>query len=762
MAKSFLDREKETEKFVGALHATCKLVFVEGETGTGKSMLLNQFRQLADRDQIPNKMVNFRGTSFTPLDIIYTIAELVGIDNCKKLKKSILDFVRSNDIVVSNNRLWFGSKITVQVASSLNKKDQNDSKLWYGQITSALFDDLMAADIKRMIIFFDTYEQCSESVAVWAKTHMLQYLGCQEKFLVVIAGQKALELDVEWEDAYRKISLGGLELHYWYQYMEKQQLKMNPEWILVLYNTFDGKPAAMTTALDKLLRQDVAVAGESDVQKYWALLSAYFNEFDPLERSLIEELAVFHYFDETIVENVWSSTGLKGPSLNGWNMIARLPFVSDSQGRTVYHELHRNAILSHLWRDKQELFVQYSERAASYFNRGDSSAQIERAYHLLICDPQCGREAFYNLVVDFQDTGAFSAWSTLNQYGLEHVSCQRLEPRSAALIWEAAGQYESVLGKYPEAIEYLDNSEYLYRQVDDKDGLLRTLYARAAMHSHLGRQNENQADLQAAYRLARQLDNPLFAGHVMYRIAEATNFAGKPEIAHDQYRESLAWFEKTDDAAMQARNLMFMAETSAHLPATEQKELYLKAVPLFEQGWARYEQMAPDDPGFSAATFIGGFSSRKKVKMFGLFNVAIDEGDCLRSVGDLEQTESRLDYYQRALVFYQRAYPLAQTMKDLRWMARSSLRLGDICVKLNQLDTAYGHFEEAIKLATRVGQKLFIGWANVGFGDIERLRGNRDAARQYYLTAQDLYLEVGANSNIAWQIKPNLDLSETG
>ena len=756
MSKSFVNREADQERFKNSLEGKCKLVLIEGEGGTGKSSLLQKFKGIAEGEGITTKLINFRDTSYSPLDILYGIADLIGKENCGHLKSMIEDFTQSNNIVVKDNRLMFGSSITINVTSELNQKDKNDQNMWYQQVTKALFDDLDKHPAKYVMLFMDTYEQCNESVAAWVNTHLLPLIGEQDKLRVVIAGQKVVKLDVEWNDFYIKSSLAGLELSYWFKYVELRKIQnINPDWLVALYKVFDGKPAAMITALEKLQQEPLSPTG-TDEEKYWALLNIYLQQMDDTDRSFIKYLAVFHWFDEQIAEYVWGKLGDQNKSyFEAWGLLASLPFIISTSRGMSFHELYRNALIYHLWHDRNDQYSKISEQAADYFDSGDPFLKIEQIYHMLISEPRKGCELFQNMVVEFQDKGMYSVWHTLNQYGLEHILGKHLDNKSAALIWESSGQYLSIHGKNEEAIEHLKNSQYLYERTDDKHGLIRVLYSKAAYQTMIGQAEACTIDLKKAFSISQKSGFDLYTAHITYRIAEQTNFGGDPKKAYKEYEQSFDWFEKAGDYAMQARNLMFMAETS-NAEGLEKKLLYLKALPFFEKGWEKYSQAQSNDPIFSPSTFIGGFSSKVKVKTFCLFNVAIDEGDCLQSVGDLEEGSDKTAYYERSLASYLRALPLSQQMKDLRWSARANLRTGDINVILGKVDSALEYFQRAEEQAKRVSHKLYIGWSYVGMGNIARIKNRKEEARRYYLQAQEFYLEVGAHSNIGWQIKPNL------
>jgi len=226
-------------------------MLVEGESGTGKTALLAEFEGILKKSKVPHSLINFRNASCTPIDIIDTCMTVIGRVHCAGLREVLNAFGQPSNIVITDNQLTLGAKITVD--ATLNLKSTRERYFWYRQFTTALFEDLGKAPERCYALLLDTFEQSSDMVQSWLNTHLLPMLRTQHKLLVVISGQTVPGLDTEWERCYQRLHLSGIELDYWKIYAQAAQVQLpHPEWLKAWYFLFKGKPAAMVSALAAL------------------------------------------------------------------------------------------------------------------------------------------------------------------------------------------------------------------------------------------------------------------------------------------------------------------------------------------------------------------------------------------------------------------------------------------------------------------------------------------------------------------------------
>ena len=504
---------------------------------------------------------------------------------------------------------------------------------------------------------------------------------------------------------------------------------------------------------------EILPSGGEEERKYWELIQYLLRPFSEAERKLVLALAVFRWFDKDITEYLWYDLLKETQSpATIWRTVQRLPFVESFPDRGItFHELYRKAILTQLWHGVPDFYRQTARMATKYFQQftDDIAARVERAYHLFVANPPEARDSCIQLMMDFQDNGQFGQWHTLNQGGLEHLESGRLDPESGAVVLESTGRLPRLYGSRREAIPILERAIELYRSIGDKESEAGILYSISYDYNHEGFREKAIKALERAYQLFLDIGNIYYAADSKSRLGEMFSFSAEVEKAYKADQQAVELFRAIDEPARQAEALFHMAGTGFLRSEEQVLELYHAALPLFRRGWERYYTMQPDDIRLTNPLRL----SRVRMRRWRLYRVAVREGDCLQEIAKREQDiKARRSLFVESQAAYQRALKLALEMLDLRWIARTRLRLGDISTLLDRLDDASDFFKEALNDALKIGHKLYTGWAYKGMGDIAFKTGNRAEARTYYLQARDLYLEIRAYSNIRDQIEPMLAL----
>ncbi len=251
----YVNRDEEIDIFHQYLSSgEYSLILVEGESGTGKTALISQFERILQQEDLLFCFVNFRKTTYTPIDVIDLIIQAIGHEYFTNLKSVLREFIENNGLAVKDNPLSLSARIAID--AELNLKSEHERNLWYRHITTAFFQDIELSPVERLVVLIDTYEQCSEMMRVWLSTHMLPSLRKQRRLLVVLTGQTVPTLDAEWADHHLKFALSGLGLNYWEEYVRNMKAELpHPEWLKAWHFSFQGKPAAMITVLETFMAE---------------------------------------------------------------------------------------------------------------------------------------------------------------------------------------------------------------------------------------------------------------------------------------------------------------------------------------------------------------------------------------------------------------------------------------------------------------------------------------------------------------------------
>jgi len=493
-------------------------------------------------------------------------------------------------------------------------------------------------------------------------------------------------------------------------------------------------------------------------RKYWELIQYVLRSFSRDEQRMIFSLFLFRWFNEDILEYLRHEVCNEMKDLAAvWHILQRLPFleVFPERGFT-FHELYRRVVLSQLWHEEPDFYRYVAQLAAGYFLQfaDDIPARVESVYHLLIAKPSEARDAYLQLIIDFQDNGQFGQWHVLNQCGWEHIDSGRLDLENTALVHESTGRLLRLVGARRESILLLEKALDIYRVLGDKGSEGGVLYSLSYDYNQEGFREKAIKGYEKAHQIFLEIGDKYYAADSLFRLGEMFEFNGETEKACAAFRQAGELFKAIDEPAREGDALFYMAETG-FLPAEQALVLYHTALPLFREGWERYSSMPPDDPRLANPLRL----SRARMRRWRLYSIAINMGDCLQAIGKLEgEAENYYALFLEAESSYYKALDLALQMLDLRWIIRARLRLGDIQVLVGKLESASHFFNKALEEALKIGHKLYAGWSYKGLGDIAFERGDGDQARIYYLQARELYLEIKAYSNIQRQIDPKLAL----
>jgi cellulose synthase/poly-beta-1,6-N-acetylglucosamine synthase-like glycosyltransferase len=212
--------------------------------------------------------------------------------------------------------------------------------------------------------------------------------------------------------------------------------------------------------------------------------------------------AIPHWFNADILAALHPELAPQAKDL--YTQLQSLPFVEpfERHGHNI-HELVRQLILAHLWKDHHEEFVAISQRAADYFSKiihqsADPQTHIERIYHLLIADPEAGADALRDQGWRWHNAplSAYALVRALAQAVREHANAGRINGRGRGWgrFWEGLT-----------ADDYHQNAEAISAFLDVIAGNYEDSNLNAAARFRLGnvhmRLSELPATRQTVYRL---------------------------------------------------------------------------------------------------------------------------------------------------------------------------------------------------------------------------------------------------------------------
>ena len=178
-------------------------------------------------------------------------------------------------------------------------------------------------------------------------------------------------------------------------------------------------------------------------------------------------------------------------------------------------------MLDHLWRERREEYVNLSAHAADYFaSRDEPEWQIERAYHLLLTDPDLGADRLWHLDAEWNNSFKFSLEYALAQTAVEQAKADRIEGRARGWAYYCQGDMERRYYRNEEA----KNALLLALESVDGDQQLKANCIKALGDVH--KQLAEYGEARARYEEAR----PIYAA-IGARLGEANCDFGQADVA---------------------------------------------------------------------------------------------------------------------------------------------------------------------------------------------------------------------------------------
>jgi hypothetical protein len=204
-AKPIINLEEELpafEKMLSGEDADTRLILVHGQSGMGKTRLLEEYERLA------------RAYEFDPLRI--SLKQQISVEECLAYIAGRLDPEKCPG---------YETCLESRPADVLALQD------WQRKLTQKFFADLAACPLTpRVIVLFDEYNPGkTDPVKEWLKNDFLPLLFAKKTpLLVVIAGQEPIEPKTPWQ-GYRQFELKLPSVTHLTSYVVALQIALPPE-----------------------------------------------------------------------------------------------------------------------------------------------------------------------------------------------------------------------------------------------------------------------------------------------------------------------------------------------------------------------------------------------------------------------------------------------------------------------------------------------------------------------------------------------------
>ena len=261
--RKHINHDEEKKLFHEMLKADAphRMLLIEAPAGYGKSMLIEQFQNMAEDCGVTCVMAALQtGLGNDPMQILYKLANGLGDQHFSQFSAL---FEQETQVKVSIQRnIQLGGSI--QVNTDADAKDRRAARL--NQLATAWLSDIKnwcaTHDTGSIVILIDSYNKqatgsstpvVSQEVIDWLEGHFLAGLCRVPRLRLVLSGQHLPAENIEWERRCVRRKLEGIrDINAWHDFCHHHQLDLGDRVGVVLrtlITTHYGQPQKIASTL---------------------------------------------------------------------------------------------------------------------------------------------------------------------------------------------------------------------------------------------------------------------------------------------------------------------------------------------------------------------------------------------------------------------------------------------------------------------------------------------------------------------------------
>ncbi len=243
------NRTKELDVFLKMAEGKhdCRIMFIEGPSGMGKTSLLTRFKQRCPVQYVP---FDCKGVASVAAFLSQVVVDL-GRGQFPTFMSKVKVFVKAG-VDFSENE-FDAEKLSIMINSDVDPATQAHR---LEQLQQAFFDDLEKLE-GRVVITLDTYQLANEALQNWIESRWLRTVGRHSKNVVtVIAGQSVPDSadNSVWGDECDHFKLSPIvEVTAWCQFCSDLQFDLPEEAIKAIALVGKGHPKTVHQMLSLAL-----------------------------------------------------------------------------------------------------------------------------------------------------------------------------------------------------------------------------------------------------------------------------------------------------------------------------------------------------------------------------------------------------------------------------------------------------------------------------------------------------------------------------
>ena len=286
---------------------------------------------------------------------------------------------------------------------------------------------------------------------------------------------------------------------------------------------------------------------------------------------------------------------------------------------------------------------------------------------------------------------------------------EMLKPIERANKLRRIGFQQLVASKYQEALQFLQESLKIYRDISDAQGEAFALYGLGWAYDDLGQLEQAIESYQESLLISQKIGNHRLEatnlnllGYVYFELGQYTK-------AIEFNQQSLAIAREIDYPWMEALSLADLGLVYFSLGEYEQAMEFTQTAQEITQnnGWRRLEAYTLNDLG-KASQVLGEYQQAVKFHQQSI-NIAQDIGNRYWeaiALNDLGRAYQALGKYQQAMASYQQALTIAKDINYLAGQGQALSNIGNLLAKQNQPELAIIFYKQSVNVREAIRQNI--------------------------------------------------------
>ncbi|TVU54083.1 MAG: CHAT domain-containing protein [Arthrospira sp. PLM2.Bin9] len=368
-------------------------------------------------------------------------------------------------------------------------------------------------------------------------------------------------------------------------------------------------------------------------------------------------------------------------------------------------------------------------------------------------------DRFFNRGIHHLDLSEFSEAIQPYQKSLQLYKQIDDRPGMAKSLHHLGIAYRN-LKDYDQAIKYYQQSGQIFDQIGDRNGLANSFMGLGLVYRTLEEHEKAIESYQQSLQIFEKMGDDQGVLNSLNNLGIVYQNLGKYHQAIQPYQQSLQIFEKMGDRQNMAKSLHSLGIIYGILGE------YYKAIESYQQSLQIFEKMG-DRNGVAHSLLGLGIvygnlgDAHKAIEYYQqsleMFDKISDRNGVANSLLGLGIVYGNLEKYDQAIEYYQQSWQIFKQISDRNGVAKSLLGLGIVYGKLENYDQAIESYQQSLQLFKQIGDRNGIATSLGNLGVVYRSLGKYHKAIESYQQSLQISQEIG-DRNRERQILSNIGL----